>query len=74
MGTVLLLALKRHENFVIGRPDGSRTIVSLSEIRGDRAKIGIEADDDTAIYRQTILNTMSHEEQDRILRAGRAKP
>lgn len=75
---MLVLSVKRHEAIVVGRPDGSRITVYLSEIKGDRAKIGIEVnaehDGSTAIYRQTILNTMSAAEQDRVLRAGRAKP
>jgi len=74
---MLVLSVKRHEAIIVGRPDGFRLTVSLSEIKGDRVRIGIEPNDahdaSTAIYRQTILDGMSAEEQDRILRAGRAK-
>lgn len=75
---MLVLAVKAQESIVVGRPDGSRVTVYLVSIRGDRAKLGIEvdaaSDATTAIYRQTILNTMSPAEQDRVLRAGRAMP
>lgn len=74
---MLVLSVKRHEAIIVGLPDGFRLTISIAKIKGNDIKIGIESneshDASTAIYRQTILDGMSAEEQDRILRAGRAK-
>ena len=55
---LIMLVLSRHrdERIVVKLPDGRVVRITIVEIRGDKAKVGIEADRDIEIVREELLS------------------
>ena len=53
---MLVLGRKRQESVVIGAADNLHELlrVTVLEIRGSMVKLGFEADDDVAVYREEL--------------------
>ena len=51
---MLVLSRHRDEDIVITTPEGRRIRVTLIDIRGDKCRIGFEADPDVQINRSEI--------------------
>ena len=52
---MLVLSRHRDERIVVKLPDGRLVKITIVEIRGDKAKVGTEADRDIAIVREELL-------------------
>lgn len=50
---MLVLSRRRDESFVI-IVDGRRVVVTVVEIRGDKVRIGIDADPDISVNRSEV--------------------
>lgn len=57
---MLVLSRKRHETIVITAPDGTRIVLLVVELRGDKARIGIEAPKDYSVHRGEIQELVDH--------------
>jgi carbon storage regulator len=62
---MLVLARKSKESVVIGAADDMQEMVRITvlEVRGGTVKIGFEADDDVAVYREEVWNRVRAENQ-----------
>ena len=61
-----MLVLQRccNERVMIALPDGRRIVVQVTDIRGDKVRIGFEADQDIAIFREEVLVRMEREREE----------
>ena len=62
---MLVLGRKRQESVVIGAADNLHELlrVKVLEIRGSMVKLGFEADDDVAVYREEVWQRVRAESQ-----------
>jgi carbon storage regulator len=51
---MLVLSRKKNETIVVTAPDGTRLVLTVVQIRGDKARIGIDAPKDYAVHRGEI--------------------
>ncbi|MEX0612538.1 MAG: carbon storage regulator [Pirellulales bacterium] len=60
---MLVLARKSQESVVIGTADDLHELVRVTvvEVRGGTVKLGFQADDDVAIYREEVWERVSAE-------------
>lgn len=64
---MLVLSRKRNERIIVtDRRTGDRLTIAVVDIRGDKARIGLEASDDYAIHREEV--------QDQIDAGDRGRP
>ena len=62
---MLVLARKSQESVVIGAADNLHELlrVTVLEVRGATVKLGFEADDDVAVYREEVWERVRAESQ-----------
>ena len=58
---MLVLSRKRDEKVVIVTPSGDEIVVCVTEIRGDRARLGVEAPKNYAIHREEVIQAIRAE-------------
>lgn len=60
---MLILSRKSRESVVIGAANGMQKLVRVTvlELRGGTVKLGFEADDDVAVYREEVWERVSSE-------------
>ena len=58
---MLVLARQLHESIVITAPDGVRITITISEIRGDKVRLGIDAPKDYRVHRKEIQDAIDME-------------
>jgi carbon storage regulator len=51
---MLVLTRKRLETVVFGMPDGRRITVSVQDLKGDKVRLGFNADADISIHRGEV--------------------
>jgi carbon storage regulator len=54
---MLVFSRKRNEEFVIGNP-GAEVRVVVVEIRGDKVRLGIEADPGVPVHRREVFDAI----------------
>jgi carbon storage regulator len=62
---MLVLARKSQESVVVGAADNLHEVVRVTviEVRGGTVKLGFQADDDVAIYREEVWKRVRAESQ-----------
>ena len=60
---MLVLSRKSRESVVIGAANGMQKLIRVTvlEVRGVTVKLGFEADDDVAVYREEVWERVSSE-------------
>lgn len=58
---MLVLSRKKTEAIVIVCPDGTRLRIVVTEIRGDKARIGLHAPNDYVIHRDEVQQAIDAE-------------
>lgn len=51
---MLVLSRTKNESIIATLPDGRTITVTLVEIRGDKCRLGIQADKDIAVHRSEV--------------------
>lgn len=59
---MLVLSRKRNESIVIGEGD-SKVVITVVEVRGDKVRLGIEANRDTPVHRQEVYDVIEKEKE-----------
>jgi carbon storage regulator len=73
---MLVLSRKSTESVVIGAADDLQELVRVTvlEIRGGTVKLGFQADDDVAMYREEVWQRVRAESQAAIPSAAAGRP
>ena len=58
---MLVLTRKYGEQIVIKTEDGKEVVITLVKVKGNQARIGVEADKSVSIYRKEILQDSTEE-------------
>jgi carbon storage regulator len=58
---MLCLQRREDETVVLGLPDGREIRVMVTEIRGEKVKLGFEAPKDVTVHRQEISDAIKRE-------------
>ena len=62
---MLVLSRKKNESLIIGDPDNPIARVTVIEIRGDKVRIGIEAEASISVHRKEIADEILAERNGR---------
>lgn len=61
---MLVLSRKKNEKIVIGPPDHKhQAVVTVVEIRGDKVRLGVEADKDWPVHRMEVYEAIQRNER-----------
>jgi carbon storage regulator len=73
---MLILSRKSKESVVIGATDDMHELVRVTvlEVRGGTVKLGFEADDDVAVYREEVWERVSSESRETVAAPVAEKP
>ncbi len=55
---MLVLSRHRDESIIIGNPGPGQVVVTVVEIRGDKVRLGIEADTQIPVHRQEVYEAI----------------
>lgn len=58
---MLILSRHRDESVVITGPDGSRTIVTIVDVRGDKVRLGFAAPPEVTVHRDEVQHRIDRE-------------
>lgn len=59
---MLVLSRKRNESIVIGEGD-SKVVITVVEVRGDKVRLGIEANRNTPVHRREVYDVIEKEKE-----------
>jgi carbon storage regulator len=59
---MLVLSRKRNEKIVIGEGE-SKVVITIVEVRGDKVRIGIEANPVVPVHREEVYNVICEEKE-----------
>lgn len=59
---MLVLSRKKNQEFVIGHP-GAEVRVMVVEIRGDKVRLGIQADEGVPVHRREVFDAIHRNDQ-----------
>lgn len=59
---MLVLSRKRNESIVIGEGD-SKVVITVVEVRGDKVRLGIEANRGVPVHREEVFNVICAEKE-----------
>ena len=57
---MLVLTRKVDESLTLTLPDGSVIVITLTEVRGDNVRIGIDAPRDVTVLRSELIGERRH--------------
>jgi len=57
---MLVLTRKVDESLTLTLPDGSVIVITLTEVRGDKVRIGIDAPRDVTVLRSELIGERRH--------------
>lgn len=66
---MLVLSRKKHEEFVVIDPQGNEcATVLMVDIRGDRVRLGIDAEQEYRVYRREVWAAIKQTKSDPVVR------
>lgn len=57
---MLVLSRHRDESIIIGEPGPNQVVITIMEIRGDKVRLGIEADRVIPVHREEVYNSIQN--------------
>jgi carbon storage regulator len=62
---MLVLSRLRGESVIIGLPDGRTIEVTVTEIRGDKVRLGVQAPMEIPVHRREVFETIRRLEEEK---------